>query len=415
MEFNTRLLHGNYQPDEGTGATTVPIFQSTSFRHKTAEELEKIFAGAEPGYVYTRINNPTIEAFEKRIAFLEKGIGAVACASGMAAISMAVLNLLGQGDELVSSAGIFAGTYSLFMNLADYGIRARFAKTVSVESFAAEITGKTRLIFVETIGNPKMDIPNISELAELAHRHNIPLVVDNTVTTPYLFRPFEHGADIVVHSTSKLINGSGNSIGGVIVDRGRFNWDETKFPKLHEYKKKYSFFAYLAKLRQGIHRDFGVCMAPFNAYLNNLGLDTLGLRMEKMCSNALALAQFLAEHPKVAWVNYPGLVGNPYRQLAEGQFGGKFGIILTFGVGSKENAFKVINNLKYAYNLSNIGDLRTLVVHPASTIYASLFAECSEEEKQATGVTDDMIRVSVGIEDIQDLIGDFQQALNVVQ
>lgn len=415
MEFNTKLLHGNYKPDEGTGATTVPIFQSTSFRHKTAEELERVFAGTEPGYMYTRINNPTVEAFEKRIASLEKGIGAVACASGMSAISMAVLNLLEQGDELVSSSGIFGGTYALFRNLSDYGIKARFAHETSVEAFAEKVTEKTKLIFVETIGNPKMDIPNLKELSELAHSHKIPLLVDNTVTTPLLCRPFEHGADIVVHSTSKLINGGGNSIGGVIVDRGRFEWDEDKFTKLHGYREKYSFLAYMAKLRKGLHRDIGPSMAPFNAYLNNLGLDTLGVRMERMCANALSLADFLIEHPKVSWVNYPGLRGNPFKELADSQFNGGYGVILTFGVGSKQNAFTVINNLKYAYNLSNIGDLRTLVVHPASTIYASIIGECTKEERAAIGVTEDMIRVSVGIEDIKDIIEDFNQALNVVK
>lgn len=408
MEFNTKLLHGNNQPDKYSGSTTTPIYQTTSFRHKTAEELERIFNGNDYGYIYSRINNPTVEAFERRIALLEKGVGAVACASGMSAIALAVLNLVEQGDELVSAGGIFGGTYSLFKSLADYGIKARFVHTADVKSFAQQVTEKTKLIFTETVGNPKMDIPDLRALADLAHSHQIPLVVDNTVTTPCLVRPIELGADIVVHSTSKLINGSGSSIGGIIVDKGKLPWSADKFPKLHEYRKTYSFLAYLAKLRKGLHRDIGACMAPFNAYLNSIGLETLGLRVERMCSNALELAEFLSRHPAVSWVNYPGLQENPYYKIATEQFGGKYGIMLTFGVGSKERAFKVINNLKYAYNVANIGDIRTLVIHPASTIYSAF----SPEERALMGVREDMVRVSVGAEDIKDLKEDFDQALN---
>lgn len=270
MEFNTLLLHGNHQPDEKTGSTTTPIYQATAFQYKSAEQLEKVFSNAAPGYIYSRVNNPTVDAFERRIALLEKGIGAVACASGMSAITLATLNILEQGDELVSGSGVFGGTFSLFTSYASFGITARFADDVSVESFAAKITDKTKLLYVETIGNPKMDVANIKALAELAHAHRIPLIVDNTVTTPYLFRPLEHGADIVVHSTSKLINGSGNSIGGIIVDKGKFAWSEDKFPKLYAFKKDYSLFAYISKLRHGFHRDMGPCMSPFNAYLNSV-------------------------------------------------------------------------------------------------------------------------------------------------
>lgn len=338
---------------------------------------------------------------------MEKGVGAVACSSGMSAVALAVLNLLEQGDELLSSSGIFGGTYSLFTSLADYGIKARFSKESKAAGFAELINEKTRLIFVETIGNPRMDVPDIGAIAELAHAHQIPLLVDNTVTTPYLFRPIEQGADIVIHSTSKLINGSGNSIGGIIIDKGRLPWSAGKFPKLNEMRKQFSFFAYLAKLRKGLHRDIGACMAPMNAYLNGLGLETLGVRMDRACSNALELASFLQNHPEVRWVNYPGLRENPYHDLAARQFGGKFGVILTFGVGSKANAFRFINNLKLAYNLANIGDVRTLVIHPASTIYAAN----TPEEKTLLGITEDLIRVSVGIEDIRDLLDDFEKAL----
>lgn len=407
MKFNTKLLHGNFQPDKSTGSTGTPIYQSTAFRHDTAEELEKIFKGAAYGHIYTRISNPTVEAFEKRIAGLEKGVGAIACSSGMSAISLAVLNLLEQDDEIVSASGIFGGTYSLFRSLSSYGINAYFAVDSSIDSFSRLISEKTKLIFVETIGNPRLDVPNIQALSQLAHSNGIPLVVDNTVTTPYLIRPFEHGADIVVHSSSKLINGGGNSIGGVIVDSGRFPWSAEKFPVLAEMKKKYSLFSYLAKLRQGLYRDVGACMAPFNAYLTGVGLDTLGLRMEKMCSNAMDLARFLNSHSAVEWVSYPGLELHSCYKLASEQFGGRFGVILTFGVGTKERAFKVINGLNYAYNAANIGDIRTLVIHPASTIYVNF----SHEENLLNGVSLDMIRVSVGIEDIEDLTEDFARVL----
>ncbi len=410
MKFNTRLLHGNFQPDKSTGSTGTPIYQSTAFRHDTAEELEKIFKGMAYGHIYTRISNPTVEAFERRIAGLEKGVGAVACSSGMSAISLAVLNLLETGDEIVSASGIFGGTYSLFGNLSSYGIKAFFAADSSLDSFSQLISEKTKLIFIETIGNPKLDVPNVQSLAELAHSNGIPLVVDNTVTTPYLIRPIEHGADIVVHSTSKLINGGGNSIGGVIVDSGKFQWAAEKFPVLAEMRKKFSFLSYVAKLRQGLHRDLGACMAPFNAYLTSLGLETLGLRMDRMCGNAIQLAQFLDAHNKVEGVNYPGLKNHDCHQIASLQFGGKFGVILTFSVGTKGQAFKVINGLKYAYNAANIGDIRTLVIHPASTIYSAF----SEEERSLMGVTPDMIRVSVGIEDIEDLTEDFNKALNLI-
>lgn len=409
MRFNTALLHGNFSPEEKTGATITPIYQSSSFKHKTAEELENIFLGNEPGFIYTRIQNPTIEAFEKRIAFLEGGIGAVACSSGMAAVTLAVLNLLKSGEEIVSGSGIFGGTYSLFQCLEDLGITTKYAHDNKKKSFDECINEKTRLVFIETIGNPKLDVPDIHQLSELAHSKGIPLIVDNTVTTPYLTKPFKLGADIVIHSTSKYINGSGNSIGGVIVDSGKFKWNFDKYVSLKNYKK-FGAFTYLAKLRKGLFKDFGACLSPFNAYLNILGLETLGLRMDRLCDNALRLAQSLQNNEKVISVNYPGLVENEYHDVANEQFDGKFGAILTIRAGSKENAFKVINSLKYAANLANIGDVRTLVIHPASTIYANN----SLGEKEKMGVYEDLIRISVGLEDIEDLEEDFSQALGKI-
>ncbi|MDI6879039.1 MAG: aminotransferase class I/II-fold pyridoxal phosphate-dependent enzyme [Desulfitobacteriaceae bacterium] len=409
MRFNTSLLHGEYSADQGTGATTVPIYQSSAFAHKTAEELEKIFKGSEFGYLYTRLNNPTVEALEKRVAHLEKGLGAVACASGMAAITLAVMNILQSGEEIVSTSGLFGGTFSLFTQLEQFGVTTRYAKNNKVQSFNDLINDKTRAVYIETIGNPKLDVSDIGKLAELTHQRGIPLIVDNTVTTPYLVQPLAQGADIVIHSTSKYINGSGNSIGGIVIDSGKFSWDFAKFPTLREYGK-FGPFAYLAKLRKGLFKDFGACLSPFNAYLNLIGLETLGLRMERACYNAGQLAGYLQNHAKVGTVNYPGLDDHPDHTKAKQQFLGRFGGLLTIRMGTKENAFKLINNLKYAANLANIGDTRTLVIHPASTIYAAN----TLTEKEAMGVYEDLIRISVGIEDSEDLTEDFAQALSKI-
>ncbi len=409
MRFNTALLHGNFTPDGKTGATNIPIYQSSSFKHGTAEELENIFNGREPGFIYTRINNPTIEAFEKRIAYLEGGAGAAACASGMAAVTLALLNILRSGEEIVSGSGIFGGTYSLFKGLEDFGITARYPGDSSVESFEECINEKTKAVFVETIGNPKLDVYDIKGLSDLAHRYGIPLIVDNTATTPYLVKPLSLGADVVIHSTSKYINGSGNSIGGMIIDGGKLKWDFDKYPALKPYKQ-FGSFIYLAKLRKTLFKDFGACMSPFNAYLSSLGLETLALRMDRLCGNAFRLAKSLQSNPKVASVNYPGLPESEYHALANRQFGGKYGAILTIRAGSKGNAFKVINSLKYATNLANIGDVRTLVIHPASTIYANN----TIDEREKMGVYEDLIRISVGLEDIEDLEEDFAQAINAI-
>ena len=406
MRFNTALLHGNFKCDEKTGATQVPIYQSTSFEQKSPEKLENIFKGSEIGFIYSRINNPTVESFEKRIAFLEGGVGAVACSSGMAAITLAVLNILKSGDEIVSGSGIFGGTHSLFKSLSDYGILTRYAEDSEVESFEKAVNQNTRLIFVETIGNPRLDVPNIKELAKLAHSKGIPLIVDNTAATPYLIRPLKLGADIVVHSTSKYISGSGNTIGGVIVDGGNFKWDFKKYDTLKEYEK-FGVFTYLAKLRKGLFKDIGACLSPFNAYLSSIGLETLGIRMERICENAKELSLYLEKNPKVLKVNYPGLKSSKYFERANEQFDGKFGGILTIRVGTKDAAFKIINSLKFPSNLANIGDVRTLVIHPASTIYATNTCE----ERQMMGVYDDLLRISVGIEDIEDIKEDFDQAL----
>ncbi len=410
MKFNTALLHGNFSGDKTTGATLTPLYQASAFAHQSAEELEDIFNNHAPGFAYTRINNPTVEAFEKRLTFLEGGIGTIACASGMAAIANALLNILKSGDEIVSSPSIFGGTIGLFKDFESFGIKTSYAAETSPESFREKITPDTKVFFVETIGNPKLDVADLRAIAALAHAYNIPFIVDNTAATPFLVKPLSLGADIVIHSSSKYINGSGNSISGAIVDGGTFRWEEDRYPDLARAQKRYGKFAYISKLRSGLFRNLGSCLAPMNAFLNSIGLETLGIRMERICGNALTLAEFLAGNPKISTVNYPGLKGGKWHELAKKQFGGYYGAILTIRAGTKENAFKIINHLKYAVNAANIGDSRTLVIHPASTIYAYSTAA----EKEDAGVYDDLIRISVGLEDAEDIIRDFSAALDKI-
>lgn len=408
MKFNTALLHQNFDGDAATGSTLTPIYQSSAFSHESAERLEAVFNNKAAGYAYTRISNPTIDAFERRISALEKGIGAVACSSGMAAVTMSLLNILQAGDEIIAGAGLFGGTIDLFGDLEAFGITTRFTDEVTAESVEALLTDKTKAVFTELIGNPKLNVVDIKAVAEVAHSHGVPLIIDSTTATPYLINPFDFGADIVVHSSSKYINGSGNAISGIIVDSGKFRWDTERYSGFEEYAK-YGKFAYLAKLRNGLWRNVGCCLAPMNAYLNSIGLETLGLRMERLCSNALQLAEYLKTVPDME-VNYPALSDNPYYGLVKEQLSGKGGTILTLRTGSKEKAFKLINGLKYACIATNIGDVRTLVIHPASTIYT----HSTEQQKLSAGVYDDTIRISVGIEDADDLIEDFRQAIEKI-
>ncbi|MBP1561406.1 MAG: O-acetylhomoserine aminocarboxypropyltransferase/cysteine synthase [Oscillospiraceae bacterium] len=408
MNFNTALLHESFSGDSATGATLTPICQVSAFAHESAEKLEAVFNSKAFGYAYTRISNPTVDAFEKRIAALEKGIGAVACSSGMAAVTMSLLNILQSGDEIIAGSSLFSGTIDLFDDLKAFGITTRFTDEVTAESVAELVTDKTKAVFTELIGNPKLNVVDIKAVAEAAHSRGIPLIIDSTTATPYLINPFDYGADIVVHSSSKYINGGGNAISGVIIDSGNFKWDTERYSGLKEYAK-FGKLAYLAKLRGGIWRNTGCCLAPMNAFLNSIGLETLGLRMERLCDNALHLARFLKNVPDME-VNYPALEDNPYYELVKSQFGGKGGAILTLRAGSKEKAFKLINGLKYASVATNIGDVRTLVIHPASTIYT----HSTEQQKVSAGVFDDSIRISVGIEDIDDLIGDFKQAIEKI-
>jgi O-acetylhomoserine (thiol)-lyase len=408
MKFNTALLHQGFSGDKATGATSVPIYQVSAFAHESAENLEKVFHNKAAGFAYTRISNPTVDSFEKRITALEKGIGAVACSSGMAAVTMSLLNILSAGDEIIAGSGLFGGTIDLFSDLRALGITTHFVNNVTAEEIEPLIHENTKAVFTELIGNPRLDVVDLKSVSELLHSRGIPLIVDSTTATPYLIHPFDYGADIVVHSSSKYINGGGNSISGVIVDSGSFKWNTERYKGFEEYKR-YGKFAYLAKLRNGIWRNTGCCLAPMNAFLNSIGLETLGLRMERLCSNALALAEFLESADGVT-VNYPALKSSPYYDLVHRQLSGKGGAILTIRAGSKERAFKLINHLNFAVNATNIGDVRTLVIHPASTIYA----HATDEQKIHAGVYEDTIRISVGIEDIEDLIDDFKQAIEQI-
>ncbi|MBE5913158.1 MAG: O-acetylhomoserine aminocarboxypropyltransferase/cysteine synthase [Pseudobutyrivibrio ruminis] len=405
MNFNTRLLHEGVKK-QPNGATFPPIFQSSAFAQESAEDLAGIFENKKMGYCYTRVANPTITAFEERITKLEGGMASVACASGMAALSMALLNILKAGDEIISSASLYGGTIDLFRDIEAFGINTKYVENNNWDEIEAAFSDRTKVVFAETIGNPCLDVTNIDRLAEIAHAHGVPLIVDNTTATPYLIRAIEHGADIVVNSSSKYINGSSNSISGVLTDSGHFKWDKEKYSILGEYLK-FGPMAYIAKLRNGLYRNIGTCLSPFNAYLNVIGLETLGLRMEKQCSNAFLLAKWIEETYPDVIVNYPGLKSSKWNDIANTILDKGYGAILTIRVGSKEKAFEIMNNLTIPYILSNIGDTKTLVVHPASTI--SLHS--TEKELEDAGVYDDLIRISVGIEDVEDLIEDFKNAI----
>jgi O-acetylhomoserine (thiol)-lyase len=408
--FETLLIHGGLEPGPA-GATTVPIVQSSAFAYATAEDLESVFRGRKPGQVYTRIGNPTTESLERRLTLLEDGIATIVTASGMAAITTAVLTILRSGDEILSSSSVFGGTFSLFRDtLSSYGIGVRFVDPLDIAAMRQGVNERTRLLFVETIGNPKLDVPDIAALAEIAREAKIPLMLDATVTTPWMARGKDLGADLVVHSTSKFINGNGSAIGGAIVDIGRFDWSGERYPHFAPFAKKFGRFAFTARARKLIHKDFGACAAPMNSFLLAGGIETLALRMERHCSSALRLAHFLDEHPKVSWVNYPGLPDSPFHEVAGRQFGKRYGALLTFGLACKESAFRFINALRLARNLANIGDAKTLVIHPASTICC----DYTSEEKALMGVSEELVRVSVGIEAVDDIICDFAQALEQV-
>ena len=419
LRFNTLQVHAGQKPDPTTGSRAVPIYQTTSYVFKDSEHAANLFALKEFGNIYTRIMNPTTDVFEQRVAALEGGVGALGVASGSAAITYAILNIAGAGDEIVSASTLYGGTYNLFAHtLPKLGIVTRFVDPDKAENFKAALNEKTKAIYIETIGNPGTNLIDIEAVAAIAHAHKVPLIVDNTFGTPYLIRPIEFGADIVVHSATKFIGGHGTSIGGVIVDSGKFDWAGSgKFPGLTDpdpsyhgiqYVSAVGPLAYIIKARVTLLRDTGAALSPFNSFLFLQGLETLSLRVERHVANAQRIAGFLAGHPFVSWVNYPGLPGNKYNALAKKYFPKGVGSIFTFGIkGGLETGKKFIESLELFSHLANVADAKSLVIHPASTTHAQL----TEEDQFSAGVTPDMVRLSIGIEDVEDLIEDLDQAL----
>lgn len=418
-QFDTLSVHAGQQPDEATNARAVPIYQTTSYVFNDTDHAANLFALKEFGNIYSRIMNPTNDAFEQRVAALEGGVGALATASGQAAITYAILNIAKSGDEIVSASSLYGGTYNLFSHtLPKLGIRVHFVDPSDPDNFRQAINEKTRLVFAESIGNPKNDVLDVEAVAAVAHENGIPLIVDNTFPTPYLLRPIEFGADIVVHSATKFIGGHGTSIGGVIVDSGKFDWTNGKFPELTEpdpsyhgvvYTEALGPIAYITKARVQLLRDTGAALSPFNAFLFLQGLETLHLRMERHSENALKVAQFLQQHDAVEWVNYPGLKGHPSYEKAQKYLPKGQGAILSFGIkGGLEAGKKLINNVKLFSHLANVGDAKSLIIHPASTTHQQL----TPEEQLSTGVSPELVRLSVGIESADDIIADLDQALN---
>jgi len=429
LRFETLQLHAGHTPDKDTNSRAVPIYQTSSFVFNDSEHGANLFALKEFGNIYTRIMNPTTDVFEKRIAALEGGVAALAVGSGQAAQFIALNNILQAGDNFISTTYLYGGTYNQFkVAFKRLGIEVRFADGDKPETFEALIDSNTKAIYLETIGNPGFNIPDFEKFAALARKHDIPLIVDNTFGAGgYLFRPLEHGANIVVESATKWIGGHGNSIGGVIVDGGNFNWGNGKFPQFTEPSEGYhglkfwdvfgtdgpfGNIAFIIRARVEGLRDFGPALSPFNSFLLIQGLETLSLRIDRTVENALKLAQWFENHPKIEWVNYPGLSSSPYHELGkkylQNGFGGVFSIVVK---GSKENATKIVDNLKIVSHLANVGDAKSLIIQPSATTHQQL----SDAEQKAAGVVPTLLRISVGIEHIDDLIADFEQALALVE
>jgi O-acetylhomoserine (thiol)-lyase len=416
--FETLALHGGQQPDPTTGARAVPIYATTSYNFQDTEHAARLFNLQEFGNIYTRIMNPTTDVLEQRIAALEGGTAALAVASGQAAATLGILTLAEAGDNIVSASDLYGGTYTLFRHtLSKLNITTRFVDGRDTDGFRKAIDERTKLVFLELIGNPRLDVIDLEQIAAIAHEQGVPVMVDNTTATPYLCRPFAWGADIVMHSATKYIGGHGTSIGGLIVDSGTFDWTNGRFPAFTEpdpayhgliFSQTFGPLAYILKVRVQLLRDMGAALSPFNSFLFLQGLETLPLRMERHSKNALTVATYLKEHPKVAWVNYPGLPDHPSHKLArkylpKGQSG-----LVGFGIqGGKAEGAKFIEHLKLFSHLANIGDAKSLAIHPATTTHSQL----SADELKLTGVTDDFVRLSVGIETVEDIIADLEQAL----
>jgi len=413
----TVLLHGGQVPDE-TGARAVPVYRTTSYVFENTEHAQKLFSLEVAGNIYSRIMNPTVDVFEKRVAELEGGTAAVALSSGMAAIAFSILNIARAGDEIVAATDLYGGTFNLFaVSLPKYGINVKFVDPKDPENFRKAITPKTKALFGEVIGNPSLHILDVEAVANIAHENGIPLIVDSTFATPVLSRPIEFGADIVVHSATKWIGGHGTAIGGVVVDSGKFDWNNEKFPDFIEPDHTYHGIrfgidvpgaAFATKLRVQLLRDFGPCLSPDNAFIFLQGLETLHLRMQKHVENAKAVAKYLQEHDAVEWVSYPGLEDHPSYELSKKYFPKGAGAIVVFGIkGGREAGRATIDNVKLFSHVANVGDAKSLIIHPASTTHQQL----SAEELKLTGVTEELIRLAVGLEAIEDITGDLEQAI----
>lgn len=419
--LDTLSIHAGQEVDDFSKSRAVPIYQTSSYTFDDTHHAQSLFSLAEDGNIYTRIMNPTQNVLEERLTALEGGVGALATSSGQAAIHLALLNIVESGDEIVASSNLYGGTYNLLnVTFKKLGIKVHFVDPSNPDNFKSAINDKTKAVYAETIGNPRIDILDIEAVAKIAHDNELPLIVDNTFPTPYLLRPFEFGADIIVHSATKFIGGHGTSIGGVIVDSGNFNWDNGKYPGLVEPDESYHGIsyvndvgkaAYITKARVQLLRDLGSAVSPFNVHEFLIGLETLHLRMQRHSENALRVAQYLNEHPKVTWVNYPGLLDNPYNELAQRYLPNGQGAILTFGIdGTVNEISNFVDGLQLFSHLANVGDSKSLVIHPASTTHLQL----SEEERQASGVLPELVRLSIGTENIDDIISDLEQALTKV-
>jgi O-acetylhomoserine (thiol)-lyase len=419
LGFNTRALHHGYDPDPTTGARAVPIYQSTSFVFKDSAHASALFALQEFGNIYTRIMNPTTDVLEQRIASLENGVAALAMSSGQSAQFVALTSLMEAGDEMVSASTLYGGTYTQFdVTLRRLGMKVHFVEPDDPENFRKAITPKTKCLYGETISNPRGNVLDIEAVAKIAHEHNIPLMIDNTFATPYLCRPIDYGADIVVHSLTKFMGGHGNSIGGVIVDSGKFPWEQGNFPMVNEpspayhgmkFRETFGPIAYIIRCRVEGLRDIGSCMSPFNSFLFIQGIETLGMRMDRHVSNTLAVAKYLENHKQIEWVRYPSLPSSPYFPLAQKYMPKGAGAVFSFGIkGGYEAGKRFIDTLKLFSHLANVGDSRSLVIHPASTTHQQL----TEDQQRAAGVEPEMVRFSVGLEDLDDILWDIEQALS---
>ncbi len=428
MKRGTTCVHGGQEPDPATNSRAVPIYQTTSFVFNDADHAGRLFGLQEFGNIYSRIMNPTCDVLEKRLAMLEGGSGALALASGQAAESLAIMNIAQAGQNIVSSSSLYGGTYNLFnYTFPKFGIKSTFVDSREPENFKHAIDENTRCLYLESIGNPGCDIPDFEAIAEIAHEAGIPMIVDNTLASPVLFRPFEHGADVVVASCTKYIGGHGTSIGGIVVEKGDFPWDNGKFPELTEPDPSYHGLkfhetfgpmnlSYILKLRTQLLRDLGPAMSPFNAFSFLQGLETLHLRMPKHCENAQAVAEFLDSHPKVSWVKYAGLESHPSHAAMKKYMPDGCGAIFGFGITGANadeqiaNGVKLINKLELFSHLANVGDSKSLIIHPASTTHQQL----SPEEQMSAGASPDLVRLSIGTEDKEDIIADLKQALDSI-